>query len=53
MEHLDFIPCKADSEVWMRRAMTRDGEPHWEYVLLYVDDVLCISQNGVHIIKNE
>ena len=53
MEHLDFIPCKADSEVWMRKAMTRDGEPHWEYVLLYVDDVLCISQNGVHIIKNE
>ena len=53
MEHLNFSPCKADSEVWMRPAIKADGSEYWEYVLLYVDDVLCISKNGQQVIKNE
>ena len=53
MEHLNFVPCKADSEVWMRPAIKFDDTKHWEYVLLYVDDVLCISENGISVIKNE
>ena len=53
MQHLNFTPCKADSEIWMRPAIKTDGSKYWEYVLLYVDDVLCISENGIHVITNE
>ena len=54
MQHdLDFTPCKADSEVWMRPAKKDSGEEYWEYVLLYVDGTLCISMNGRHVLENE
>mmetsp|Transcript_12714 Transcript_12714/g.18116 ORF Transcript_12714/g.18116 Transcript_12714/m.18116 type:complete len:403 (+) Transcript_12714:1096-2304(+) len=53
MEHLGFKACKADSEVWMRPAVTDDGRNYWEFVLLYVDDVLCVSNQGIDVIKNE
>ena len=29
----------------MRPAVKPDGYQYWEYVLCYVDDILCISQN--------
>ena len=53
MEHLGFISCKADSEIWMRPAKKDLGEEYWEYVLLYVDDALCVSMNGEHVLENE
>ena len=40
---LQFEPCQADPDVWMRRATKSDGTPYYEYVLVYVDDVLIIS----------
>ena len=30
-----------------------DGSPYYEYVLLYVDDVLVISEQGEHVLRNE
>jgi hypothetical protein len=43
MTGLDYKSCLADPEVWMR-AKTRDnGFEFYEYVLIYVDDILCIS----------
>ena len=53
MEHLGFVSCKADSEIWMRPAKKDSGEEYWEYVLLYVDDALCISMNGKHVLEKE
>ena len=53
MEHLGFHPCKADSEIWMRKALKDDGTEYWEYVLLYVDDALCVSCNGKHVLEKE
>ena len=53
MEHLNFISCKADGEIWMRPAVKDSGEEYWEYVLLYVDDALCVSMNGKHVLENE
>ena len=40
---MKFFSCKADPDVWMRKATKPDGTQYWEYVLCYVDDVLCIS----------
>ena len=53
MSHLGFTSCLADPDIWMREAQKDDGTPYWEYVLLYVDDALCISMNPEHVLRNE
>ena len=53
MNFLGFTSCKADSDVWMRKAVTDNGFEYWEYVLLYVDDCLVISHRGEDVIRNE
>jgi hypothetical protein len=40
---LGFKACKADNDVWMRPATKPDGTLYYEYVLVYTDDILCIS----------
>ena len=37
----------------MRPAIKDSGEEYWEYVLLYVDDPLCVSMNGEHVLNNK
>lgn len=47
-EHLrsmDYRPSYADPDVWMRPAVRPDGTPYYEYILTYVDDILCISND--------
>ena len=38
-----FECSKADPDVWMRKATKSDGFEYWEYVLIYVDDILVFS----------
>ena len=51
MRLLGFKSCLADPDVWMREAVKSDGSKYWEYVLLYVDDALCISENPEKILR--
>ena len=54
MQHLGFVPCKADPDVWMRPASkTFNNTEHWEFILPYVDDALCISMRPEEILNNE
>jgi hypothetical protein len=53
MNHLKFKPCKGDPDVWMREAVKDDGTTYWEYVLLYVDDALCIGMNPEKTLRSE
>ena len=53
MNHLGFKSCRGDPDVWMRPAQKDDGSTYWEYVLLYVDDALCISQRAESVIRTE
>ena len=53
MRHLDFTSCPADPDVWMRPAMKADGSEYWEYILLYTDDALCISEHPERILRKE
>jgi len=53
MKHLNFESCKADPDVWMRKAIKSDGTEYWEYVLLYTDDALVVSENGEHVLRRE
>ena len=51
MEHLGFQSCKSDPDVWMREAQHLDGTPHWEHILLHVDDAMCVSLRGRHTLE--
>ena len=53
MQFLNFQSCKADPNVWMWCAVKSDGGEYWEYVLLYCDDVLVISEHGEATLRNE
>jgi hypothetical protein len=50
-ESLHFTACQADHNVWMLRAPNLDGIPHYEYILVYVDDVMIISYHPDGIVK--
>ena len=45
MSHLKYTSCSADPDVWLRPAVHNDGSTYYEYLLLYVDDVLAISKH--------
>ena len=53
MEFLGFSPCKADPDVWMRKAKRKDNTDYWEYLLCYVDDTLAISESPRKILEEE
>ena len=53
MHHLSFRSCPANPDVWMRPAKKGDGSPCYDYVLLYMDDALMISDNAEFILRNE
>eukprot|EP00978_Attheya_sp_CCMP212_P021832 scaffold64169_cov51-Attheya_sp.AAC.2 len=51
VDNLGFKSCLADQDVWMRVATRpNDGVEYMEYVLLYVDDVLVVSHDGMAIL---
>ena len=53
MRRLGFTSSSADPDVWFRRSKRASGEDYYEYVLLYVDDVICISENAEKVIRDE
>jgi hypothetical protein len=46
MTDLNFKPIQADPDVRMQPAVTPDGTKKYDYVLIYVDDVLVISHRA-------
>jgi hypothetical protein len=46
MDHLGWKLCLADQDLWMKEE-TRpdDGVKYWAYILIYVDDILCVHQD--------
>ena len=44
LRNAGFTSCKADPDVWLRPAIKDNGEKYYEYVLCYVDDILCGSE---------
>ena len=48
---IGFEPSKADPDVWMRPGVKPDGFEYWEYILVYVDDVLCVSHDPLKTLQ--
>ena len=52
MRHLGFKSSLSDPDVWMREAVTAEGAEYWEYILLYTDNVLVISDTGEKTLRD-
>ena len=48
---MDFKPTRADSDVYMRKNFRNGGNPYYEYLLVYVDDVLVVSHAPEEVMK--
>jgi hypothetical protein len=53
MGQLGFTSSCADPDVWLWLSKQTTGEEYYEYVLLYVDDVLVISKNADNVLRKE
>ena len=53
MHFINYISCPADPDVWMRPVIKSDGAKCYDYVLLYVDDALVVSENAESVFRNE
>ena len=46
VEALNCLPCRSDPDFWMQKARKYNGTEYYEYMLLYVDDCLDISETS-------
>ena len=49
-EELNFIPCRADMDVWRRAARKKNGNRYYEYLFVYTDDIIAISEDPKRIL---
>ena len=51
MRHLEFEPCLADPDLWMKpEVRPEDGHKYCAYILLFVDDVLVVHHSAEEIL---
>ena len=52
--HLHDIGCRpsqADPDLWTRAAIKSNGVKYWEYILCYINGILCISHGPIKSMK--
>jgi hypothetical protein len=52
LRDLGFTSCLADPDVWFCASSKPSGFHYYEYILVYVDDVLVLSHDGTAIMKH-
>ena len=53
MGQLGFTSSRADPDVWFRLLKEMTGEEYYKYALLYINDVLVISENAESVLQKE
>jgi len=48
---MGFVPSRADMDMWYRRQKKADGTEYYEYLVVYVDDVLIVSHDPQSIVS--
>jgi hypothetical protein len=48
---MEFKPSLADPDVWMHPAVKNNGFQYYEYILVYVDDLIVISHDCDAIVE--
>jgi hypothetical protein len=51
LHDMNFQPSYADPDVWMRTAVKPNGDKYYEYILVYVDDLLILSHETSTIVN--
>jgi hypothetical protein len=51
LNNLNYKSTKANPDVWIRPGVKPDGFKYYEMLLVYVDDVLCISHDPTATMK--
>jgi hypothetical protein len=51
LDGMGYRSSHADPDVWLRPAVKPDGEKYYEYILVYVDDILSISHDPLPPMK--
>ena len=51
-DELGFKSSHADPDVWLRPAKKRNGEEYYEYLISYVDDILCVSEQAKQVLED-
>jgi hypothetical protein len=53
IKHLGWNPCRDERELWMKdETRPDDGVLYWAYILIYVDDILCVHHDpGAPLVK--
>ena len=44
-DELKFTPCRVDPDVYYKSKVRKDGSKYYAYLVIYVDDILCIDIN--------
>ena len=52
LDKISFKSCVEDPNVWMRPAVRYYGMEYYEYILMYVDDILAILVYATSILKS-
>ena len=53
MRHLYFESHPSDPDVWMRPAKNFNGTYYYEFILLYTNDALVISENSEQVLHKD
>ena len=53
MAELGFKSSKAEPDIWFRASKRKNEDDYYEYVLLYVEDCLVISDRVESLLKDE
>jgi hypothetical protein len=51
LDEMGFKSSVADPDVWLRPASKADGEEYYEYIMMYVDNILAISETPLLIME--
>jgi PAS domain-containing protein len=52
LDEIGFRSSPADPDVWIRPAVKPDGFEYYEYVMMYVDDILAISHDAKGVLES-
>jgi hypothetical protein len=49
LRSMDFVPSYAEPDVWYKAAIKDDGFEYYQYILVYVDDILFVADQPMPI----
>ena len=51
MNHMEYMKCTAHPDLWINPMVRQsDGSEYYAYILLYVDDILCIHHDAESVL---